>query len=420
MNNKNCAPLVWPALLYFCAPGLAWAEDSDFFKDSTATLQARNYYFQRNYLDIRGAEKPKAEEWAQGFILNFKSGYTPGTVGFGIDAVATLGLKLDSGRGRVGTGLLSIKDSGAPADDYSRLGPTLKARFSKTELRLGELQPDIPVLPFSDIRLLPPSYQGVSFSSSELAGLTLQGGRIKSTSLRNEAGDEKLIAMLGYIPQRASPSDAFNYMGGDYSFNESRTTVSGWYAQLEDIYRQSYVGIKHKQLVGRWSLSGTLAQYDAVEDGDHLIGKVDNRALYGTLGVARSGHAVTVGYQRMYGDTAFPRVFANIAPLANELPTYDFSSQDEVSYQVRYDYDFAAVGVPGLLFSTRYVVGNNVETGRGYEGKDSERDIDMSYVFQSGPVKGFGIRLRDAVARSNYRTDIDEYRVVLSYTWKLL
>ena len=122
----------------------------------------------------------------------------------------------------------------------------------------------------------------------------------------------------------------------------------------------------------------------------------------------------------MYGDTAFPRVFANIAPLANELPTDDFSSQDEVSYQVRYDYDFAAVGVPGLLFSTRYVVGTNVETGRGYEGKDSERDIDMSYVFQSGPVKGFGIRLRDAVARSNYRTDIDEYRVVLSYTWKLL
>ena len=65
-------------------------------------------------------------------------------------------------------------------------------------------------------------------------------------------------------------------------------------------------------------------------------------------------------------------------------------------------------------------MGNNVETGRGYEGKDSERDIDMSYVFQSGPVKGLGIRLRDAVARSNCRTDIDEYRVVLSYTWKLL
>lgn len=44
----------------------------------------------------------------------------------------------------------------------------------------------------------------------------------------------------------------------------------------------------------------------------------------------------------------------------------------------------------------------------------------MSYVIQSGPIKGVGIRLRDAVARSDYRTDIDEYRVVLSYTWKLL
>ncbi|WP_448694432.1 OprD family porin [Pseudomonas rhizophila] len=419
MKNDYTGPL-WPALLVCCAPSLVWAEDSDFFKDSTATLQARNYYFQRNYLDIRGAEKPKAEEWAQGFILNFKSGYTPGPIGFGIDGIATLGLKLDSGTGRVGTGLLPIKDSGAPADDYSRVGLTLKARVSKTEFKFGELQPDIPVLPFSDIRLLPPSYQGASFSSSEFAGLTLQGGRIKSTSLRNEAGDEKLTTILGYIPQRKASSDAFNYMGGDYSFNESHTTVSGWYAQLEDIYRQSYIGIKHNQALGPWAVTATLAQYDAVEDGDHLIGDVDNRALYGTLGIARSGHTLTAGYQKMYGDTGFPRVFANIAPLANELPTYDFSSQGEVSYQLRYDYNFAAAGIPGLLFSTRYVQGSNVETGRGYEGKDTERDIDMSYVIQGGPVKGLGIRLRDAVARSNYRTDIDEYRVVLSYTWKLL
>ncbi len=177
----------------------------------------------------------------------------------------------------------------------------------------------------------------MSFTSSEINGLTLQGGRIRSTSLRNEAGDEKLTAMLGYVPQRAVSSDAFNFFGGDYRFNDSRTMLSGWSAQLEDIYRQSYLGLKHKQDFGPWSLGVTLAQYNAVEDGKQLIGNVDNRALYGMLSVGRSGHVVSAGYQKMYGETAFPRVFANIAPLSNELPTYDFSSTDEISYQLRYE-----------------------------------------------------------------------------------
>jgi hypothetical protein len=31
-----------------------------------------------------------------------------------------------------------------------------------------------------------------------------------------------------------------------------------------------------------------------------------------------------------------------------------------------------------------------------------------------------GIRLRNAMARSNYRSDIDENRLILVYTWQLL
>src|SRR5690606_14488331 len=39
---------------------------------ASATLQARTYYFSRDYSDIVGAsQQSKAEEWAQGFILNF-------------------------------------------------------------------------------------------------------------------------------------------------------------------------------------------------------------------------------------------------------------------------------------------------------------------------------------------------------------
>lgn len=402
------------------APLSLLADEGGFIKDASATLQARNYFFSRDYSDIRGPEKSMAQEWAQGFILNFKSGYTPGLVGVGVDAIGTLGLKLDSGKGRVNTGLLPVQEDGEAADSYSRLGAALKLRLAKTELRVGELQPNLPVLSFSDIRLLPPSYQGASLTSNDIDGLTLQGGRLRSTSLRNESGHSDLQAMLGHVPQRQVSSDGFNYAGADYAFNSKRTTVSAWYGQLQDIYQQRFLGLKHSQPVGSWVLGANLGYYDSREEGRQLLGRIDNRAFFSLLSAKRGGHTVYLGYQGMYGDSSFPRVFANISPLGNEVPTYEFAYADERSWQARYDYDFAAMGWPGLTSTVRYIRGDNVDTGKGYEGKDWERDLDIGYVIQSGLLGGLGIKLRNVAARSNYRTDIDENRLLLSYTWKLL
>ncbi|APU31967.1 porin [Ectopseudomonas alcaliphila JAB1] len=410
-----------------CLPSLSQAGEGGFIDDASATLTARNYYFSRDFSDIVGPNRQsKAEEWAQGFILNVKSGYTPGPVGFGVDAIGLLGVKLDSSPDRVNTGLLPTRESGKAADDYSRLGLAAKLRLSKTELKVGELQPNLPVLTYSDIRLLPPSYQGVSLVSNELAGLTLQAGHLNSTSLRNEAGDDQMLAMLGHLPQRAASSDAFNYAGGDYAFNAGRTSLGAWYAQLEDIYQQRFLGLKHSEPVGAWTLGANLGFYDSADDGQGLLGDIDNQAAFALLSAKHGGHTFYVGYQAMFGDDAFPRVFANVSPLGNEVPTFEFASADERSWQLRYDYDFAAMGVPGLVAGVRYIRGDNVDaqaTNRGgarYEGKDWERDLDIGYTLQSGALKGLGVRVRNVTARSNYRSDIDENRLILSYTWNLL
>jgi hypothetical protein len=408
------------ALALSFSSGLMAAEGG-FVEDASATLQARNYYFSRDFSDIVGANKQsKAEEWAQGFILNFKSGYTQGPIGVGVDAIGLLGIKLDSSPDRVNTGLLPVHGDGRAANEYSRLEGALKLRYSKTELRIGELQPNLPVLAFSDIRLLPPSYQGASISSAEINGLTLQGGHLSSTSLRNEAGDEKMQAMLGHVPQRQASSDGFNYAGADYAFNDKRTSVSAWYGQLEDIYNQRFLGLKHSEPFGDWTLGANLGYYDSKEDGKKLLGNIDNQAFFSLLSAKHGGHTFYLGYQGMYGDSAFPRVFANISPLGNEVPTYEFAYTDERSWQVRYDFDYAALGLPGLTSTVRYITGNNVDTGKGFEGKDRERDLDIGYVVQSGTLKGLGVRVRNAMARSNYRSDIDENRLILSYTWTLL
>ncbi|MCY1227511.1 Porin-like protein NicP [compost metagenome] len=166
-------------------------------------------------------------------------------------------------------------------------------------------------------------------------------------------------------------------------------------------------------------LGANLGYFDSSEDGKKLIGEIDNQAFYSLFSAKRGGHTFFVGYQGMFGDQGFPKVFANITPLGNEVPTYEFASADERSWQVRYDYDFAALGIPGLVASTRYITGDNVDTGLGFEGKDRERDLDIGYVIQSGALKGLGVRVRNVTARSNYRTDIDENRLILNYTLAL-
>ncbi|MEX6504407.1 OprD family porin [Pseudomonas zhanjiangensis] len=417
-----------PALLSLAIalslPALVQAGEGGFIEDSSATLTARNYYFSRDYADIVGpSQQSKAEEWAQGFILNFKSGYTPGPLGVGVDAIGLLGLKLDSSPDRINTGLLPVTDEGRAADDYSRLGAALKLRVSKTELKIGEQQLVLPILYFGDIRLLPPTYQGVSLVSNEIAGMTLQGGQLRSTSLRNEAGDEELGAMVGFVPRRQAgqlvTSDRFNYAGADYAFNANRTAVGAWYAQLEDLYNQRYFSLKHSQPLGDWVLGASLGYFDSSEDGEQLIGQLDNQAAFTLLSARYGAHTVYLGYQAMFGDDGLPRVFANVSPLGNEVPTFTFDSADERSWQVRYDYDFAALGVPGLVAGVRYLRGDNVDTGRGFEGKEWERDLDIGYVVQGGPLKGLGVKVRNVTARANYRTDVDENRLVFNYSWNL-
>ena len=187
------------------------SQAAGFTDDAKVTLGLRNFYINRNFVDPANSQS-KAEEWTQSMILDARSGFTQGTVGFGLDALAMGAIKLDGGRGTRNTGLLPVHGDGRAADEYSRLAPTFKARISKTELRAGELQPNLPVLTFSDIRLLPPTYQGLSLSSSEIDGLTMQAGHLKSTHLRNEGGDGKMNAMLGHVPMgRTGEADEVAY-----------------------------------------------------------------------------------------------------------------------------------------------------------------------------------------------------------------
>src|SRR5262245_41115287 len=137
-KNKKGTVFLLTALGSGCAPALA----AGFVEDGKATLMVRNFYMNRDFRDDPG--RSKSEEWAQGFLLDYRSGYTAGTFGVGLDALGKLGVKLDSSPDRSGTGLLPVQDDGRAADDYARLDPTAKVRVSRTELKVGALVPKLP------------------------------------------------------------------------------------------------------------------------------------------------------------------------------------------------------------------------------------------------------------------------------------
>jgi hypothetical protein len=110
--------------------------------------------------------------------------------------------------------------------------------------------------------------------------------------------------------------------------------------------------------------------FDARDDGRSIAGKLDNHALFNLLSAKRGGHTFYLGYQQIGGDDGFIQVGANTNPLGNTLPTCEFAAPDERSWQVRHDYDFVALGIPGLTTTLRYVTGDNVTTGRGFKGQD--------------------------------------------------
>jgi len=97
---------------------LAFAAEQDtakgFIEDSQWNLLNRSVYDRRDYQHgalsngARNAYKPRsqrsdlAEEWAYGLMADYTSGFTTGTLGFGLDAHVYSAWQLDSGGGRAG------------------------------------------------------------------------------------------------------------------------------------------------------------------------------------------------------------------------------------------------------------------------------------------------------------------------------
>ncbi|MGL4315874.1 MAG: OprD family porin [Pseudomonas sp.] len=417
-----------------------------FIEDSKATLGLRNFYINQ---DTRNTDANTQEEWGQGFQFNYISGFTEGTVGVGVDAIGLLGVKLDSGKGRhynpdssKYSGTVFPTDSdGRAVDDFSSAGVTGKVRLSKTEGRIGTLQPKLPVVTFNDGRLLPQTFEGGQVTSNEIDNLTLTAGQLEHAKGRSSSSSEGLSIGGANNAQTGQFSNKFYYGGADYKITKD-LLAQYYYGELNEFYRQHFLGLTHNLAIGPGALKSDLRYFKSDADGKNdsvsgrsdgyvstgyygngiTKGEVDNDTWSALFTYTLGGHALSAGYQEVSGDSNFP--FLNqgdgaTAYLITDRQIGKFLSAGERTWLAEYGYDFAKVGVPGLKTTLTYLSGDNIDSATG-DKQEWERDLRIDYTLQDGALKGLGFSWRNASLRGNAAADQDENRLIVSYSLPIL
>ncbi|MFS2096606.1 OprD family porin [Pseudomonas sp. Pseusp11] len=418
--TSSTTQYLFPSLIAIALAGAALpalAEEAGFVEGAKVNLNLRNFYINRNFTNPTKSQG-KAEEWTQSFILDAKSGFTQGTVGFGMDVLGLYSVKLDGGKGTGGTQLLPLDHDGRPADNFGRANVAFKAKLSQTEVKVGEWMPVLPILRSDDGRSLPQTFRGGQITSKEIDGLTLYGGQFRANSPR----DDSSMSDMSMTGKAAFKSDRFNFQGGEYVFNDKRTQIGLWNAELKDIYSQQYVNLIHTQPLGDWTLGANLGFFYGKDDGSARAGELDNKTWSGLFSAKYGGNTFYVGLQKLTGDSAWMRVNGTSGgTLANDSYNSSYDNAREKSWQVRHDYNFAALGVPGLTLMNRYISGDNVHTATTSDGKEWGRESELGYTVQSGALKDLNVKWRNSTIRRDFsNNEFDENRLIVSYPISLL
>jgi hypothetical protein len=421
-----------------------------FLEDSKASVSSRTMYYNNDNRE-GGADQ---RETAEGLKFDYLSGFTQGTVGFGIDAQALVGIHLDGGKGHhpANNNTFFPSDSdGSAVHEWSRAAANVKARFSKTEAHLGgALQPNLPILVANDSRVLPQTFDGGTITSKEIDNVTLNAGQLEHSAGRASSNSTGLAVAGG-----TQDSNQFRYAGADWKVTKD-LTLQYYHSNLKDYYKQDFLGLIHVfPIDANQSFKTDLRYFDSSSVGKNgdagyrfnnnngfarTPGEVDNKTWSAMFTYTLGGNAFLLGHQRVNDDGGFVYlnqgnvVDGNGHPEANGGASFYLFTDAMINGFVRagenttfgqYSYDFAALGVPGLKTSIAYLHGDNIKAtnGSGPDASEWERDMRIDYTIQQGSFKGFGVTLRNGVYRGSEvsnNPDVDQTRLIFNYTYSFL
>ncbi len=412
MRRQN----LWIAILAATATLGTTASYADFVDDSQVQLKLRNFYLDRQIAD---APQNNWGSWSQGVTLDAKSGYQD--IGAGIQVGADLlvqhAFKLN-GRDKNPDFILP-HDGNKSKDNFGKVGATLKAKVSQTELKVGELLPVSPVLVFDPSRQLMTTYSGAWLESKDVKDTKLTLAYIDGINNRYDNQFRDLTKFAPPAYDNGAAADGMYIAGVDHQFTPE-IGASYWYADVQDIYRQHYVSANYKTKLGeKAKLDSHVRYFDNSDSGDKLYGKIDNQALSVGAKVNYGAHTVGLGYQQMFGDNAFPTLGGWVPqPYLVNWGVATFTAKNEKSWGLTYGYDFSELGAKGLNATAVYFTGYDADTNGKTNQDSNELNLIVNYTVPEGKLKGLGFQAMYIDANFDYKSDLQEYRVATTYTYK--
>jgi imipenem/basic amino acid-specific outer membrane pore len=406
------------------------SESKGFVEDSSFNIFNRALYLNRDFKnganssddDYNAKENGYIEETGLGIRLLFESGFTQGTVGVGFDAHSLSSIKLDSGRGRTGTGQFATTDDGRGDDTQTEVGGAIKFRISDTVLKHGNQFVGSPVFSTDDARILPEVATGTYLVSNEIEGLELSAGRFTALNTQTATSRDSKT-------KKGHTLKSANIVGASYSFTENFSGAIHA-SDIEDFWKKKYVNLNYNlPIADEQALAFDFNFYKTDDEGKALAGEVDNKIW--SLGAVYSigAHSFGIVHQRSTGDTGHDYGIdgGGTIWLGNSVQISDFNSKDERSWQANYNLDMTTYGVPGLSFMARYITGDNADWGVGVEdGEENEFNFETKYVVQNGAAKDLSFRIRSAIYRANssqndnYSADLNDFRLIVEYPLSVL
>lgn len=418
MRRQN----LWIAMFAAIATLGTTAANADFIDDSNVQLKFKNFYLDRQYQD--DASSRNWGSWSQGVTLDAKSGYHDigGGIKVGADVLVQHAVKL-KGRDKNPDWVLP-HDGKQSKDHFGKVGATLKAKVSETELKVGELRPVSPVLVFDPSRQLLTTYSGAWLESKELKDTKLTLAYIDGI---NNRYDNQFRDLTKFNPPQfdnGAEADGMWIAGIDHQLTKE-LGASYWYADVQDIYQQHYLGVSYKIGLGeKTKLDSHVRYFNNSESGDKLYGEIDNQALSVAAKINHGTHTVGVGYQQMFGDSAFPTLGGWVPqPYLANWGVATFTAPEEKSWHVSYGYDFSEVGLKGLNATAIYFKGYDQQGTGVYQSQNFNTDevnAIVNYTVPEGKLKGLGVQgmYIDVNFANPAKPDLQEYRVATTYTYK--
>jgi hypothetical protein len=427
------------------------SESKGFVEDAEGSVLFRTGYISRDYKDTTpGSDR---SSFAQTAIVKLDSGFTKGTVGFGAgiigDASFKLGENAHAGNDMIPThGGQDAQGRVDAYDHWARGGAYVKARVSNTTATYGTQVLDLPVLASNTARLVPEYFTGVLVESNEIENLNLVAGKFTENQRSSQ------------IKSDGNELDRAIVWGAKYKFNDA-VNASYYGTDIKDRLERHYVNANYSYKLANDStlthdFSGYHTNWDREANNSlySYIGSVDDKFKNSIWAISttynKGPHNIMLAYQQNTGNTGYDYGLGQGVGDGHQtiyMPNSylsDFIGNDEKSVQLQYTFDFGAINVPGLSWTSAFVYGWDIDASRAVRVDPNDSDSallgrtittddaqereffnQVKYTVQSGFAKDASLRVRHSYYRADqayndvYMPDTNEWRLFLDIPVKL-